>query len=286
MPTVALSSALRREYQALFDTCDLRPERATEVEALMRRVLAQQPRYRRVEADTGVPWCFIAVTHQMESGGRFDRHLHNGDPLTARTRQVPAGRPKTGQPPFTWEASAADALALHGLSGRSDWSLACLLYEIERYNGFGYRLHHPEVKSPYLWSYSTHYRCGKYVADGRWSDSAASAQCGAATLLRRLVERGHIAFADQPAPAEDEAPLVSAYAARRPAAAALRDEAMRLQRWLNGFAGVYVKVDGWPGEMTSDAYRRVTGHPLPGDPRSATRRPRGRQRRRAEGAAA
>ncbi|WP_428420232.1 hypothetical protein [Methylibium sp.] len=277
MPTVRLSPALRAEYEQLFNTCDLRPERAAEVEALMQRVLASQTRYRQVEAATGVPWHFVAVTHQMESGGRFDRHLHNGDPLTARTRQVPAGRPKAGQPPFTWEASAADALALHGLPGSTDWSLASLLYETERYNGFGYRLYHPQVKSPYLWSYSTHYSAGKYVADGRWSDSAKSAQCGAATLLRRLVERGHITFVDQPPPTPNDAPLVVGYAARRPTAAATIEQAIQLQRWLNGFAGIFVKVDGWPGTKTSDAYRQVTGHFLPGDPRTARRRARGRR---------
>jgi hypothetical protein len=44
---------------------------------------------------------------------------------------------------------------------------------------------------------------------------------------------------------------------------------MALQRWLNGFPGIFVKVDGWAGERTSDAWRRVTGHHLPDDPRGA-----------------
>jgi len=38
----------------------------------------------------------------------FKLHLHNGDPLTARTVNVPKGRPKTGQPPFAWGISAKD----------------------------------------------------------------------------------------------------------------------------------------------------------------------------------
>jgi hypothetical protein len=42
-----------------------------------------------------------------------------------------------------------------------------------------------------------------------------------------------------------------------------------LQRWLNTFPGIFVKVDGVPGDRTSDAYRQVTGSFLPGDPRAA-----------------
>ncbi len=51
--------------------------------------------------------------------------------------------------------------------------------------------------SPYLWSFSTHYQCGKYVADGRWSETAVSKQCGAAVLLRRLAEHGEGNFLDR-----------------------------------------------------------------------------------------
>ncbi len=275
MPTIRLTPELRAQYQQLFDTCELRAERATEIEASVQRVMAQQPRYQAAEARSGVPWYFIAVTHQMESSGRFDRHLHNGDPLTARTRQVPAGRPRGGQPPFAWEDSAADALAMHDLSAATDWSLASLLYELERYNGFGYRRYHPEVLTPYLWSYSGHYTAGKYVADGRWSHTARSAQCGAATLLRRLVERGHVSFVDQPLPTVAAGPLVSSYAQRKPTSDATLARAMELQRWLNTFDGIFVKVDGWAGEKTSDAWQRVSGHRLPGDPREPAPRSRG-----------
>lgn len=100
MASIRLSPDLRDEYVHLFNTCDVRPERAAEVEALMQRVLSQQARYGQAESRRGVPWYFIAAVHQMESSGRFDRHLHNGEPLTARTRQVPAGRPLKGNPPL------------------------------------------------------------------------------------------------------------------------------------------------------------------------------------------
>src|SRR5207344_1050510 len=60
----------------------------------------------------------------------------------------------------------------------------------ESYNGMGYRRFHPEVKTPYLWSFTHHYTRGKYVADGTWSPTTVSKQVGAAALLRRLAERG------------------------------------------------------------------------------------------------
>jgi lysozyme family protein len=85
----------------------------------------------------------------MAASLNFNRHLHNGDPLTARTVQVPAGRPKTGEPPFTWEESATDALMLEKLDQWEDWSVPGTLYKLEQYNGWGYRLAHPDVKSPY-----------------------------------------------------------------------------------------------------------------------------------------
>ena len=127
----------------------------------------------------------------MESGQRFDRHLHNGDPLTARTKHYPPGRPKKGNPPFSWEESAIDALKLQKIHKVFNWDLPTLLYKIEEYNGWGYRKYH-HINSPYLWSWSNHYKSGKYVADGKWSDSAVSAQCGAAVLLKRMEQRGKI----------------------------------------------------------------------------------------------
>jgi len=57
-----------------------------------------------------------------------------------------------------------------------------MLYEFEKWNGFGYRLYHPKVLSPYLWGFSNHYTSGKYTADGKFDESAVSTQCGAAVL--------------------------------------------------------------------------------------------------------
>ncbi len=260
MARITLSAALRDEYGRLFDTCDVRPGVASAVERLVTRIAAGKPRYEAAAGAGGTPpWFVVGVLHAMECGLSFAQHLHNGDPLTARTTHVPKGRPPDGEPPFAWETSARDALQFEGWTGWTDYSVTGTLYRVESYNGFGYRRYHPEVRSPYLWSGSTHYTSGKYVEDGRWSDTAVSRQVGAAVLLRRMAELGLARFADAPAP---DVPRV------RYAPGVVSEAAMALQRWLNTHPGIFVRVDGKAGQRTSDAFHTVTGHHLDGDPRA------------------
>lgn len=266
MPSVTLTDALRREYERLFNACTIRSERMQFVEATISKLTVARGRYEAVGGGV-IPWFFISAVHAMESGLDFTKHLHNGDALTARTVRVPTGRPRNGNPPFTWEVSAADAMSMKGLGSGTEWSLAGTLYQLERYNGWGYRLHHPHVLSPYLWSFSSHYTGGKYVQDGRWSDTAVSKQCGSAVILRRMAEKGLISFTDQPLLSSGRPPLVS-YSSRKVADPAMERRALDLQVWLNTFPGVFVKLDGIPGDKTSAAFRAVTGRLLPGDPRT------------------
>lgn len=186
------AAALAEEYQRLFGRHGVRAEHVTAIDVIADRSVKNQKRYQAVAAKVGAPWYLVAAIHQLESGQSFTRHLHNGDPLTARTTHVPAGRPKTGAPPFTWEASAIDALTLQRLHQVEQWTLPVMLFQLERYNGFGYRKHHPEVLSPYLWSFTTGYTKGKFVADGKFSATAVSKQCGAVALLKRLAARKDI----------------------------------------------------------------------------------------------
>lgn len=251
MPT--LTPALRGDYQQLFDTCQIRPERQAEVNRIAERIVAGRPRYASVEKALGVPWHVVGVIHSMEAGLRLDTHLHNGDPLTRRTVQVPVGRPLAGQPPFTWEESAIDALRLTKFDRWDDWSVPGTLFMWERYNGWGYRSRHPEVKSPYLWSFTTVYSRGKYIADGTWSATAVSGQAGAAALLRRLAELRALAQAPQ---------QVLRFAPKT-----VTPRGAELQRFLNGFPGIFLREDGKLGPRTSDAYQQVFGQRLLGDPR-------------------
>jgi lysozyme family protein len=183
-----LTSAVSKEYVDLWSSCVIRPVRVAEVDRIVNRIVAHKERYKKAGRPHGVPWHVVAVIHMLESGGNFATHLHNGDPLTARTVHVPRGRPKAGNPPFTWEESAADALAFDGLGTRKDWSLPGTLFALERFNGFGYRSR--KIHSPYLWSFSNQYRKGKFVGDNLFSPTAVSQQCGAAVLLKRMVARG------------------------------------------------------------------------------------------------
>lgn len=267
MAKVQLTPALRADYDRLFETCVVRPQRAAIVDSLTDKLAANKARYETVAGPLGLPWAFVAVIHNMEASQSFTCHLHNGDPLTARTVQVPSGRPKSGQPPFTWEGSCQDALSMKGYKPGMSWTIAETLYRLEGYNGWGYRLHHPDVLTPYLWSFSNHYQSGKYVADGTWSQTAQSKQCGAAVLLRRMVEKKLFSFADQPLPAPDQAPLVVPYAMTKSNDPEIVQRALALQAWLNTHTGIFVKLDGVPGRATSDAFRLVTGAFLPGDPK-------------------
>jgi lysozyme family protein len=186
-------ASLKEEYGRLYRKLTTRPERQDMVDWHLALIRKSKARYQRVGEQTGVPWYFIAVTHGLESSFNFRAHLHNGDfPLTARTRQVPAGRPSQWLPPSDWESSARDALRLLGYIGQKDWSLERTLYRLEAYNGFGYRA--LGVPTPYLWSFSNNYDRGKYVADGKFSYTAKSQQCGAAVMLKLLAEAGDFSW--------------------------------------------------------------------------------------------
>lgn len=184
--------SVQRGYANLWAKAEIRPERAAQVASLAEKIAANRERYEAVAVAVGCPWWMIGCIHSLEASLRFDKHLHNGDPLSARTTHVPAGRPKAGKPPFTWEASAIDALTMapHSLQNVGKWPIARMLYELERYNGFGYFQH--ATNSPYLWSFTTLYEKGKYVADGRWSASAVSKQCGAAAIIKAMAAAGMI----------------------------------------------------------------------------------------------
>ncbi len=183
--------ALAPDYARLWATMEIRPGWRRAAAEGAARIAGARARYEGVGGPAGVPWFVIGLLHLMESGGRFTRHLHNGDPLAARTVNVPAGRPRRGTPPFTWQESAADAIAMKRLGEIEAWTAERLAFEFERFNGFGYRTRaRPPIPSPYLWSGSNHYAKGKFVRDGVYDPNALSWQAGAMVLLRALIE-GH-----------------------------------------------------------------------------------------------
>jgi hypothetical protein len=92
--------------------------------------------------------------------------------------------------------------------------------------------------------------------------------------LRRMAETGVIIFHTDGTPVisnvgpalrtfEDIGPLIRFSTTKKSSVAA------ELQTMLNTIPGIFVKVDGIPGERTSDAFKKLTGHLLVGDPRAA-----------------
>lgn len=153
--------------------------RGPEFAPVAKRLVAAKERYQEVERETGVPWYFIAVTHQRESSQRWDRSLAQGDPWNKVSTHVPKGRG-----PFpSWEAAAIDALVKCApyAARNKDWSIGGLLTMLERYNGLGYA--NKGIPSPYVWSGTDQYVRGKYVADGVFDPSAVDKQLGCAGLL-------------------------------------------------------------------------------------------------------
>lgn len=184
---------LKSEYQKLWNRCEIKPENLNQTQEIVTKICLTQNRYQALQREINVPWYFIAVIHNMESSLDFTKHLHNGDSLKKRTVKVPSGRP-TNNPSngwevgYSWEESAIDALTLKEFDKVKDWSLAAQLWQLEKYNGFGYRLYHPEVLTPYLWSGTNLYIKGKYKSDGKWDANAISAQIGIAALLKILIK--------------------------------------------------------------------------------------------------
>lgn len=191
-----LDDKLRKEYETLFKTCEPRESYRSIINKYVSQLKDEDNRKRYAEVANAVcaPWYFIAIIHAMEASFNFRAHLHNGDPLSRKTWQVPANRPPVWNPPNDWASSAIDAIKYDGFADQTDWSLAATLYRWEGYNGWRSRTLH-KINTPYLWSFSNHYTKGKYVRDNVWDPDAVSKQCGGAVMFKVLVDEGLIPIA-------------------------------------------------------------------------------------------
>jgi lysozyme family protein len=181
----------------LWNTMIIHENKKEEIIHVAKKILENKSRYNAVAEKTGIPWYVIGIIHNRESSLSFTRHLHNGDTLEHRTIHVPAGRPRKGEPPFTWEDSAVDALQEIEIEDKTHvWSITNMLYQLESYNGFGYRKH--SVNTPYVWSFTDHYTKGKFVEVfdavkqkfvGMFNPNVVDEQIGAAPLIRYLTDR-------------------------------------------------------------------------------------------------
>lgn len=182
--------AIKADYEKLFNSCEIREKNRVDVGWYASKLADEryQKQWVQVAQEVCCPWYFVAICHAMEASFDFRAHLHNGDPLSEKTVQVPAKRPPKWNPPSDWVSSAVDALTFDKFADQQDWSLARTLYRWESYNGF--RSRRNGINTPYLWSFSNHYSKGKFVADGVWDPNAVSKQCGGAVMLKAIVEKG------------------------------------------------------------------------------------------------
>lgn len=172
---------------ARYASATIPKHRLHEVKIIVARINKNLSRYQAVAAKTDVPAHVIGALHNMEAGGDFTRHLHEGSSLRWRTRDVPKGRPlPPAQPPFTWEFSATDALVYDRMGAKNWLEIGPALSAAEGYNGWGYAAFHKVTPSPYLWAGTSVERAGKYVADGKWSSTARSGQIGVAAIWKLL----------------------------------------------------------------------------------------------------
>ena len=190
---VAADETPRARLARLYAECVVRSDCVGEIDRLyVARIPENREDYREVGAELGIPWWFVGIIHALESSFDFGCHLHNGDPRSPDApSRCPRGgprresRPSLGmRAPSTRSAVRASRAAATGRSGRpsidSDGTTASATAVADFH------------RSPYVWSFSGHYEKGKYVADGRFDPKAVSRQCGGATLVRRLEDRGLI----------------------------------------------------------------------------------------------
>ena len=257
------------------------------VDAVAARLFANKARYLKIvhmlqAFGSNMPdeaWVFIAVTHERESGGNFNTHLGQGDPLTDRhgnpikTVHVPAGRgPFTG--PEAFENAAVDALwycAPYAAKSNKDWSISGMLTYDERFNGLAYA--NAGRPSPYVWSDTTVYDPptgpgGKVLVDHGPITLTVDKQIGVAALYLKIdalddtINFGEIAEAPlQPAlPEPDKIPVDGVF------------DAVWLQASLNKLGTTPpLLMDGIIGDATRTAVKAFqTSHDLIDDGKAGT----------------
>jgi len=188
--------APKTHHEKLWDSVVIKGSQVFRIDKRISQYMENKARYVAIEKmrNGGVPSAVIFTLHGRESTWSFKKHLHEGSPLTSRTKWIPKGRPKA--PPsngsvYTFEESAEDVLYKLKDLESVDWTKCDkALYTIEKYNGLGYLKYHKDVLSPYLWSGTSHYISGKYVADGKFSHTAVDKQLGTCAILKRMSSRG------------------------------------------------------------------------------------------------
>jgi lysozyme family protein len=192
---VAITAANARHWQV----AKIVPNRLSEVNGVAKRLTAPAAKFRYQAISQAVwatpdRWPVVAVIHEREAGGRWDRQLGQGDPLAHVSSHVPRGRgPFLNHPGDVpgndaFHRGAVDALTnCPPYAARwKDWSIGGVLTMLELYNGTGYEDYHHEC-SPYDWGATDQEEEGKYTGDGKYSADVWDTQIGCAAMLKEMV---------------------------------------------------------------------------------------------------
>jgi len=235
------------EYRRYFDAINPSDSFKYQINTCIERIMWGRNQYLAVEAETGVPWVFVALIHEMECDCDFSRQILNGQKIDEMTTIEPKGH----GPWRFWNTSAIEGVQRYSLI--KNWSVGEIGYYLEKHNGFGYR--NAGLLSPYLFSgCQWGIDLGLYTKDGTYDPLKESLQAGAYVLLSELIKRELYME-----PVAVEWPVQ--YMSRN-------DTVMSFQIFLNSSFGAGLHMDGVAGAKTSEAYKNQTGQYLIGDPRS------------------
>ena len=182
MPSFSFAD-LREEIARNWAAMKVLPQFMPALDRIALRLVADKARYLSLEKRTTVPALVTMVIAERESGADPRKSLAPSDRWDRVSVHVPKGRG-----PFkSWEDAAVDALRIGGLdkNRRDNWTIERALYQLEKYNGFGYRRY--GLPSAYIWASTTIYQGGKFIADGKFSRSVRDTQLGVAALMTRIV---------------------------------------------------------------------------------------------------
>lgn len=188
-------SALVKLNQRRWDVAKLKAARVINFDQIAARLCRADGkfRYQALEKATGVPWAIIAVIHEREASGRWDRQLAQGDLLIKKSTHDPIGlgpflvHPGDVPGNDNWHRAGLVALidaAPHAAKWK-DWTPGGAMTLLEEFNGLGYAA--MGVPSAYVWSGTDQYVSGKYVADHVYRKNVVDVQEGCAPLLMRMM---------------------------------------------------------------------------------------------------
>lgn len=177
----------RLDILGFWQKAKIAPSRLSQVKAEAETLFSFKDSFYQPVADkTGVPWYIIGLQDDREESFRHNRYLGNGDLLSKKTVNVPAGRgPFKG--PNAWQDGAVDAIHISGwdrLPTGAHWDIVTALMKLEMFNGMGYA--HMGLRSPYIWGATNMQQRGKYVRDRVFDASVWDVQLGCASLLLAL----------------------------------------------------------------------------------------------------